>query len=214
MKYPRIQHIKSSHPTSDDLIIKANIFPSEWIVTEKIDGTQISFEIVDGNLLIKKRKRDLMKGNIDAQFHPLSKWIYSKFEGIKKVIKEDYRVFGEWLFHKHTIPYNILPDWFVAFDIMDKKSGKFINFYDMCKMVKEMDLQHVPILFDGEIKREEEIPNFIKQSQFSDEEMEGVVLHSLDGKFRYKYVTGIFREMMGVDTTKWKYRERTLNNIV
>ena len=35
-------------------------------------------------------------------------------------------LFGEWMCVKHTVAYDKLPDWFIAFDILDMDEGKFL----------------------------------------------------------------------------------------
>jgi hypothetical protein len=36
-------------------------------------------------------------------------------------------LFGEWLAAEHTVCYDNLPDWFLAFDIYDVASQKFYS---------------------------------------------------------------------------------------
>jgi hypothetical protein len=54
------------------------------------------------------------------------------------------------LWCKHSVEYNHLPDFFIAFDILDKKTNKFL-----CqKRVRELLQQHltvVPLIFEGTI---------------------------------------------------------------
>ena len=38
-----------------------------------------------------------------------------------------YMLFGEWCYLVHTRPYTSLPDYFVAFDIWDRESGKYLT---------------------------------------------------------------------------------------
>ena len=48
------------------------------------------------------------------------------FSGNDKVL------YGEWLYARHTVVYDKLPDWFLAFDVFDSRKGKF-----MCRSVVE-----------------------------------------------------------------------------
>ena len=36
-------------------------------------------------------------------------------------------LYGEWLCARHTVAYDKLPDWFVAFDIFDVPAGRFLS---------------------------------------------------------------------------------------
>lgn len=36
-------------------------------------------------------------------------------------------MFGEWCYQKHSVPYDVLPNFFVIFDYFEAKSGKFLS---------------------------------------------------------------------------------------
>jgi hypothetical protein len=36
-------------------------------------------------------------------------------------------LFGEWLAARHTMPYDCLPDWFLAFDVLDSHAQRFLS---------------------------------------------------------------------------------------
>jgi hypothetical protein len=36
-------------------------------------------------------------------------------------------LFGEWLMARHTMAYDMLPDWFIAFDIFDTATNQFLS---------------------------------------------------------------------------------------
>lgn len=214
IKYPRISHTKNSHPTDDDLITREHLFPREWIVTEKVDGAQMSITFENGELIVTNRGTVLLKGDMDRQFHMLPQWIYPKFEALHRLLHDQYILFGEWLCHKHTVYYDALPDWFIAFGILDKQTDQFLPFDRMCVMIDSIALYHVPVLYRGLIKHENDLPSFITTSHFGSEQMEGVVLHAYDDQYRYKYVTDHFRDSIDQSPLHWRYKTRTQNKIV
>lgn len=46
-------------------------------------------------------------------------------------------MFGEWLWCKHSVGYDALPDFFVVFDILDKATNKFVTYDQLGKLVDE-----------------------------------------------------------------------------
>lgn len=38
-----------------------------------------------------------------------------------------YVMYGEWLYAKHTVYYDMLPHYFMEFDIYDKENGSFLG---------------------------------------------------------------------------------------
>ena len=129
------------------------------------------------------------------------------------LLQEEYILFGEWLFHTHTVVYDQLPDWFLAFDIWNKRAHQFIPFDDMCKLTQQMGLVHVPILYNGFVERESDLLAFITTSHFGSEQMEGVVLHSIDGHQHYKFVTERFRSAIDTSPLHWRYKNRRKNKL-
>jgi hypothetical protein len=213
MKYPRIAHIQCSHPTDDDIITKEQLFPQEWIATEKVDGAQLSIEFEKNELKVANRGTPLLQGSMDRQFHILPSWIYPKRDLLYNLLGHKLILFGEWLFNKHTVVYNKLSDWFIAFDLYDKETSKFLPFDEMCLKIENIKLIHVPIIYRGIIQSEKHLFSLIKQSQFGNEDMEGIVLHSFDGQKHYKYVTEKFHESIDTSPLHWRYKTRQQNQL-
>ena len=56
-----------------------------------------------------------------------------------------YTIFGEWLYAKHTIFYDNLPDYWLGFDIFNGKEFIFLT-DEWSNIVDELDLWSVPKL--------------------------------------------------------------------
>lgn len=54
-----------------------------------------------------------------------------------------------WCAARHSIGYTTLPDWFVAFDVYDPKSGRFWSTRRRNALVGELGMKSVPALFTG-----------------------------------------------------------------
>jgi hypothetical protein len=56
-----------------------------------------------------------------------------------------YCLFGEWLWCTHCVSYDKLPDFFIAFDILDKAANEFVCHAKFLDMVGDR-FQVVPLL--------------------------------------------------------------------
>jgi hypothetical protein len=205
MKYPRIAHVPFSSKTDpDDFFTEMEIFGREWIVTEKVDGAQISAQFIDGAPDVRNRNTDILHGGADRQFHPFPAWLAVHFDALREMLGDRYILFGEWLFHVHTEHYTSLPDWFMGFDVLDKETGEFLPFDEATRVIESAGLRHVPVLGKAIIKDEKHVRSFIGKSSFGDVEMEGVVLHSADGKDRVKFVTERFVQQVNDHPREWR----------
>lgn len=212
MKYPRIAHLSYSTVTDpDDIVSEADINGMPWIVTEKIDGSQTGLEMVNGRIEAWNRNTALLGGGMDRQYHPLPGWIATRQVALEALLGDRIILFGEWMFHVHTLVYNRLPDWFIGFDLYNKKGNAFLPFHESMAMMQQAGLSTVPILFDGIVHGRKDVEGFIKQSAFGDCMMEGVVLHSPDGMLHYKYVTLAFKQQMDAVKQHWWKGERRKN---
>ena len=212
MKYPRIPHVRGSNPSSDDLILDKSIFKKFWIVTEKFDGSQMGILVDKGVIRAFNRNTELLHGRTDRQFDELQLWINKRYGKIMLVLSNKYIMYGEWMYHVHTTRYNRLPDLFIGFGIKDRHTDTFVPTYEARKMFREMGLSIVPIIYEGEIKDQHHLLSLITTSTYSPEIMEGIVLHSVDGQTRCKYVTKEFQRSVN-NSRHWRSCDRTKNTI-
>lgn len=213
MKYPRIPHVKFSRGIfDDDLVFNGSIFGREWHVTEKMDGSQMNFEKDGWEIVARNRNTVVTRGGADRQFHILHEWIANRYQAIIDLIADRYILFGEWLFHVHTVVYDKLPDWFLAFGLYDKETSSFVPFLKGREMIADAGIRLVPLLDTTVIATKKQLLSYIKTSTHGSGQMEGVVLHSIDDAITVKYVTGAFKD--SVDNSRhWRSCERTKNSM-
>lgn len=190
-KFPSTPYIETDKFTfRNDKVLDAGeiqeLLSEEITVEEKIDGANlgISFDN-DGNLLLQNRGSYLLFP-LEGQWKPLEKWINQKENQIFDVISDKYILFGEWCYIKHSIYYDALPDWFIAFDIYDKKKKQFLSVEYRNQLIERMDLSKVPILGYGKYSIEK-LKSFFGQSKFGQEMCEGIYLRQdKDSFLRYR----------------------------
>ena len=84
-------------------------------------------------------------------------------------------LFGEWCYARHSIFYDRLPDWFLGFDIYDKRFGRFLSSGRRDALLKEMSVFKVPFVARGRFTYPE-IQKLLSVSKFSDQPAEGICL--------------------------------------
>jgi hypothetical protein len=198
----------------DDVITRDSIFGREWIITEKVDGSQTDIQFVDDAPDARNRNTDILHGGADRQYHPFLVWLQAHYVALWTLLGNDRILFGEWMFHVHSVGYTSLPDWYLAFDLFDKATDRFLPFEAAMASIEGAGLYHVPILARVTIRDQAHLLSFISGSAYGDVEMEGLVLHSADGQDHVKYVTSAFKDVVD-GSRKWRWElTRRKNKLV
>lgn len=136
--YQRIPHFNRqiSQMTHDDIELESPVeFPLECWIQEKVDGANMGVSWTSGPVL-RNRNHILKKGYIEKdtpaklQFRPAWNWLHQHNSDIQKVAKlldTPVTIYGEWLYAKHSILYDKLPDLFLAYDIWSVEDGEFFS---------------------------------------------------------------------------------------
>ncbi len=205
------QDIRNDKVLDDD--IQNDALTKELIIEEKIDGANlgISFDC-EGDVILQNRG-SILYPPFSGQWKHLDKWLKLRLDKLFDVLTDRYILFGEWCYAKHSIHYTSLPDYFLAFDIFDKKLKKFITFDKREKLTKAMGVFSVPLLGKGFFCLNE-LPNFIKKSLYSDSISEGVYVRASDTYqtfFRAKIVRSDFTQNIDLH---WSARSIIKNSLL
>lgn len=166
-KFLRTKHLPF-YPNArrDDLIASEEevleAFNSNFTITieEKVDGANcgITFNRQTGEPVIRNRNHILSKGysrkNTPAknQFAPIWTWWYSneyKIKELAKLLGFIPTIYGEWLYARHSVSYDLLPDYFVAFDIYRPEDSTFLAPQIYRSALKEVGFSIVPLIFNS-----------------------------------------------------------------
>lgn len=227
--FPRTRHLPFEPcASSDDRIASLEEFDAlvssglNIAIEEKVDGANSGFTIMDGQPVIRNRNHILSKNyssrNTPAkmQFAPIWNWFYEnrdKFEALEAILGFKPCVYGEWLYAKHTVNYDQLPSWFVAFDVYDYESRKYISPKRYRPALIESGFNIVPEMEFQEIT-EESLKNMRDtNTTFSkNEKKEGIYLKACDGDFiveRLKMVRPNF-----IQGEHWNKKQLVKNGMV
>lgn len=178
IKYPRTPHLQGSRlqPGDEDLSQRpfSDIAGRNVVLEEKIDGANsaISFS-KDGELRLQSRGHFLTGGYRERHYDLLKQWAAVQQEKLYKVLGRRYIMYGEWMYAKHSIYYDLLPHYFMEFDVLDRETGMFLDTPSRHELLKNLPVSHVPVLASGVFKNMEEILKHLDDSNYiSDKHIE------------------------------------------
>jgi hypothetical protein len=161
-KYPRTHHLEGScfQPGDEELdsVPFQQIAGRHLVVEEKVDGANaaISFSS-EGKLLLQSRGHYLAGGPREKQFNLFKPWAHSIADSLWNALGSRYILYGEWLYAKHTMFYNHLPHYFLAFDVLDRAESVFLSTERKAELLKALPIIPVKILFSGKLDTHQEL---------------------------------------------------------
>lgn len=177
-KYPRTRHLEGSREQVGDEDLKCvkfeELLGKYLVLEEKVDGANcgISFG-ADGKMYLQSRGHFLNGGYGERQFDLFKLWAGCFEDQLKKLLKDRYVMYGEWMYAKHTVFYDALPHYFMEFDIFDKEMGKFFSTKKRKNFLEKAPfISSVRILAEGCYQNVGEITEWIGPSLFISEKAE------------------------------------------
>lgn len=198
-KYPRplrIRHHKidlnpKKRYLSDSDVKK--LLSTKVYVEEKIDGSQCGIAFKGGKPVVYTKNSHLFENDKRTAFKGLWDWVWKNLDKVERIPK-GYRICGEWMRVQHYIDYDQLLDWFIAFDVLDEKTGNLIQYKEKMELLKQLGFAVVPTLGMGVGFTKDDIYEISKGYSFfsSKNRMEGVVIKSDKNQMIGKLVTQEF----------------------
>lgn len=152
------------------------IFDSPVVVQEKVDGSQFSFGILDGELQCRSRGQMIDVHGPDKMFERAVTYVKS----VEHLIRPGYIYRGEYLQKpKHnTLAYNNIPvNHIVIFDIEQEPYEYIADQDQLRELAIEVGLEFVPVLYQGNVNSIEQVMCFLENESFLGGPLvEGVVI--------------------------------------
>jgi ATP-dependent RNA circularization protein (DNA/RNA ligase family) len=147
----------------------------EVTVEEKVDGANLGLSFdANGNIRAQNRGAYLhLPGS--GQWKKLGEWLAIHTATLFEHLSDRYILFGEWCYAQHSIFYDRLPDWFLAFDIYDREAGRFLATARRDRLLGEIHISKVPDIAGGRFTYSE-IQKLLSQSKLTNQPAEGVYL--------------------------------------
>lgn len=147
----------------------------EVTVEEKVDGANLGLSFdAHGNIRAQNRGAYLhLPGS--GQWKKLGDWLAPRTDTLFEHLSDHFILFGEWCYAQHSVFYDRLPDWFLGFDVYDKRSSRFLSSGRRDVLLREMCIAQVPVVARGHFAYPE-IQKFLSTSELSDQPAEGIYL--------------------------------------
>ncbi|MER7725492.1 RNA ligase family protein [Streptomyces sp. NPDC096323] len=137
--YPRTPHLPwSPGATSDDVRLSdlAGLTGCEVVVTEKLDGENTTL-YADG----------LHARSLDSAHHPSRGWVKALQGRIGPRIPAGWRICGENMFARHSIPYEDLASYFYGFSVWD--GDVCLDWDRTVDFLRDLGIPAPPVLWRG-----------------------------------------------------------------
>jgi hypothetical protein len=212
-KYPRTFHLTFSKGcTNDDKMLDSDDYfiGEEIILTSKLDGS--NFCMTNSECFARTHSGPPTHKSFD-----LAKSIHSQ---IKFFIPDNFAIFSEYLFAKHSIHYRNLPHYLAIFNILDFDRNVWLSWNDVEMWSGKINVPTVPVLFRGLVKTNYELQelclSFMGEKEFQIDEREGIVIR-LSKEFdniNFDFSTGKMVRANHVQTSDhWKDQEIIRNKL-
>lgn len=217
-KFPSTPYLVEPHggiSRSDKIMRKDekdSFLSQEIIVEEKIDGTNLGISFNHNGVMILQHRGSYVQAPYIGQWKALPQWLDYKRDLLFDVLLDRYILFGEWCYLKHSVFYDSLPDWFLAFDIYDKENEFFLSVKKRNKLLSETDVKTVPFITQG-VFTLSVLDSLIGKSNCGNSLMEGLYLRK-DGHAkliqRAKYVRSSFSQLIEKHWTSQRPKKNQL----
>lgn len=155
-RFPSTPHLawlaKDGTPRDDKVLSAAEVeelLASDVVVEEKLDGANLGLSLTpDGSLRGQNRGQYLDEPHA-GQFARLPSWLAQHESDLRAVLRPELIVFGEWCAARHSLDYGALPDWFLLFDVYDRRAGRFWSTDRRNALAATAGLATVPRLLQG-----------------------------------------------------------------
>jgi len=188
IKFPRTRHVVNlGAATRDDLIMaegeQKKYLNNPIYVEEKVDGANLGISIHNNQIHLQNRSH-YITSKYHEQFKSIDKWLYQHSQDLWTVLEPDRHIlYGEWMYACHSIPYERLPGYFIAFDLYDQYEGKFWSRRRLEEVLSTTQIPIVPLMEHKTFKTAAELKALVqRQSQFHDGRVEGAYCRIMDDK--------------------------------
>lgn len=150
-------------------------FTGEVVVEEKLDGANVAvWYSDDGRLDVATRGGP---GAMDrgGQLGRLRAWVAARHDALVSLLGGELRLYGEWMWRRHTIRYTRLPDWLLCIDLQ-RADGTRLSAAERARRCAPAGVHVAPVLFRGVLGDRRHLQALCGQSTFGDEPMEGMIL--------------------------------------
>ena len=212
---PYLHWLGEGLPRTDKVLSPEEVrrfLDSKVYVEEKVDGANIGLSLDRVGNIRAQNRGSYLTGRTHPQFEPLWPWINAHSIILSEALEPGLILFGEWCYAQHSIHYDQLPDWFLAFDVYDARANAFWCVARRNHLVDSLGLCRVPAVTEGSFT----LPGLVGllgESRLTSGPMEGIYLRREDSDrvvARAKIVRAEFAQSIDEHWTKAPFRRNAL----
>ena len=206
---PHLTWLGTEQPRADKILSEARrdaMLANELVVEEKIDGANLGFSLtLDGDIQIQNRGQYLSPPFI-GQFRKLSDWLLSNEDSLFDALGRNLIVFGEWCAARHSLQYTALPDWWILFDVYDKRTGRFFSTKKRNKLGKKAGVSIVHQVAKGKFEFNSLKDLLNEPSHYRQGTMEGIIFRCENASLLIKRAKLVRSEFTQAIDEHWSRR--------
>jgi ATP-dependent RNA circularization protein (DNA/RNA ligase family) len=125
---PHLAWLGSGTPRDDKVLSAAEtdtLLSGEVVIEEKLDGANLGVSVKEDGRLQLQNRGQYLAPPFGGQFSRATAWVERHQDELAPALGKDLILFGEWCAARHSVVYDHLPDWYLAFDVYDHASGRF-----------------------------------------------------------------------------------------
>jgi len=130
-RFPHTPHIAwfgNGAPRDDKILSPQEVealLSGNVVVEEKLDGANLGISVSPEGDIRTQNRGQYLQLPMRGQFEKLTGWLKPRSNELFDALGDGLILFGEWCAARHSLEYNLLPDWLLVFDVYDNKNGKF-----------------------------------------------------------------------------------------
>lgn len=207
---PHLLWLGKGQPRDDKILSDQEIIAllqNEVSIEEKLDGANLGISLDEHGELRAQNRGQYLPQPFSGQFSRLNSWLGQHGETLKQVLTPELILFGEWCAARHSLDYNKLPDWFLLFDIYDRKAGKFWSIARRNALAQQLSFTTVPFLKHTKITCDQLVQLLDDtQSRYRNGKVEGVVIRSDSPLWNENRAKLVNREFVQAIEDHWRGR--------
>jgi ATP-dependent RNA circularization protein (DNA/RNA ligase family) len=207
-KFPTTPHLEvlGNVVLRDDKVMsekaRNDFLKQKIVVEEKVDGANLGISFNHSGDLRLQSRGSLIQEPFNGQWKKINEWLNPKIDIFFDCLQNDFILFGEWCYAQHSISYDKLPDWFLGFDIYDKKKRFFLPCQKRNILFQKIRVSAVPLIRIG-LFTIEDLKGLLSMSLLCDKPAEGLYLRIEDQKRLIKRAKLVRPEFIQIIEEHW-----------
>jgi len=148
------------------------------VVEEKVDGANCGISLTEAYEPRFQNRAHYVTSSTATQWQALDAWWEEHGWAVCQLLEPEVEVlFGEWAWACHSVAYDRLPGYFIAFDIYNKRSGRFCSARERDRRLEGLGIPVVPRVAERAFSGAQEVLALLgRPSSYCEGPMEGVYL--------------------------------------